>query len=60
MAHPRAELDVARSSVLVVRPAELVPQLQRLEQNSRRLDGSRVIAAANSLLARTELNVVHR
>jgi hypothetical protein len=60
MAHPRAELDVARSSVLVVRPAELVPQLQRLEQNSRRLDGSRVIAAANSLLARTELDVVRR
>jgi hypothetical protein len=60
MAHPRTELDVARSSVLVARPAELVPQLQRLEQNSRRLDGPRVIAAANSLLARTELHVVHR
>jgi hypothetical protein len=60
MAHPRVELDVARSSVLVVRPAELVSRLHQLERNSRRLDGARVTAAANSLLAGSDLNTVNR
>jgi len=50
MAHPRAELDVARSAVLVVRPFELVPRLQQLARNERRLDTAGVTAAANALL----------
>jgi Nuclease-related domain len=50
MAHPRAELDVARSSVLVVRPFELVPQLQQLARSRPRLDAAGVTATANALL----------
>ena len=50
MAHPRAELDVARSSVLAVRPFELVPQLQQLARSQPRLDAARVTATANALL----------
>ena len=45
-----AELDVARSSVLVVRPFELVPQLQQLARSRPRLDAARVTATANALL----------
>jgi hypothetical protein len=50
MAHPRAELGVARSSVLVVRPFELVPQLHQLAISRRQLDATRVTATANALL----------
>jgi hypothetical protein len=50
MAHPRAELDVARSSVLAVRPFELVPQLQQLARSQPRLNPARVTATANALL----------
>jgi hypothetical protein len=50
MAHPRAELDVARSPVPVVRPFELVPVLRRLARDEARLDPDEVAAAANALL----------
>jgi len=50
MAHPRVELDVARSPVLVVRPFELVPRLQEVARHQRRLDAAGVTAAANALL----------
>ena len=50
MAHPRVELDVARSPVLVVRPFELVPRLQQLARDQRRLEAAGVTAAANALL----------
>lgn len=50
MAHPRAELDVARSSVLAVRPFELVPQLQQLARSRPRLGAASVAATANALL----------
>ena len=63
MAHPRAELDVARSSVLAVRPFELVPQLQQLARSRPRLDAPRVTATANALLgsdARTPGTQVRR
>ena len=50
MAHPRVELDVARSPVLVVRPFELVPRLQQVARDQRRLDAAGVTAAANALL----------
>jgi hypothetical protein len=50
MAHPRVELDVARSPVLVVRPFELVPRLQEVARHQQRLDAAGVTAAANALL----------
>jgi hypothetical protein len=50
MAHPRAELDVARSAVLVVRPFELVLQIHRLAISQRRLDAARVTATVTALL----------
>jgi hypothetical protein len=50
MAHARAELDVARSAVLVVRPYELVPQLHQLAISRPQLDPARVTAAVAALL----------
>ena len=50
LAHPRAELDVARSPVPVVRPAELVPLLRRLAMGRSRLDGPVVATVADVLL----------
>jgi hypothetical protein len=50
LAHPRAELDVARSPVPVVRPFELVPLLRQLARERARLDEDTVAEAANALL----------
>ena len=41
---------MARSPVLVVRPFELVPRLQQLARDQRRLEAAGVTAAANALL----------
>jgi len=50
LAHPRAELDVARSPVPVVRPSELVPLLRQLSRAQAYLDGRTVAAVANALV----------
>jgi len=50
VAHPRAELEVERSPVAVVRPFELVPLLRRLARERSRLDGPTVTATASALL----------
>jgi hypothetical protein len=50
MAHPRAELDVERSSVPVVRPLELVPRLHQLAMSRPHLDAAGVTACAAALL----------
>jgi hypothetical protein len=50
MAHPRVELDVALSGVLVARTCELVQQLRELARNQPRLDAVEVTATANALL----------
>ena len=48
--HPRAEMDVSRSTVPVVRPFELVPALRQLAWQEALLDGDAVAAVANALL----------
>jgi len=50
MAHPRAELDVSRSTVPAVRPFDLVPALRQLARQEALLDGDAVAAVANALL----------
>jgi hypothetical protein len=50
MAHPRAELNVERSSVLVVRPRELVPRLHQLAMSRPQLDAAGVTACAAALV----------
>jgi hypothetical protein len=50
MAHPHAELDVAESPVLLVRPFELVPRLHQLAVSQRRLNAARVTTVANALV----------
>jgi Nuclease-related domain len=50
LAHPRAELDVSRSAVPVVRPIELVPVLRQLARHEAQLGGEMVTAAANALV----------
>jgi len=50
MAHPRADLDVSRSPVPVVRPFELVPILRRIARDEPLFDGNTVAAVANALI----------
>jgi hypothetical protein len=50
MAHPRAELEVSRSTVPVLRPFELVPALRQLAWQDALLDGDAVAGVANALL----------
>jgi hypothetical protein len=50
MARARAELDVSRSTVPVVRPFDLVPALRQLAWQEGLLDGDAVAAVANALL----------
>jgi len=50
MAHARAELEVSRSTVPVLRPFELVPALRQLGWQEALLDGDAVAGVANSLL----------
>jgi hypothetical protein len=50
MAHPSAALDVSRSPVTVLRPAELVPLLRQLAARRARLDQATGIAVSSALL----------
>jgi hypothetical protein len=50
MAHPRAELDVSRSTVPVVRPFDLLLALRQLAWQEARLDANAVAAVANALM----------
>jgi hypothetical protein len=50
MAHARADLEVSRSTVPVLRPFELVPALRQLAWQEALLDGDAVAGVANALL----------
>lgn len=59
LAHPRADLDVAKSPVPVVRPAGLVPLIERLAESEPHLEPRSVTAVANALMTGRRSDAAH-